>query len=217
MNAARNAVYQLPANTGHSCGNTSQTISNCSNVGVARKNQLYRKTRKRTTRKRDERPRASGNPSRMAAPSDAHVSPMARSAPLQYGPEESASQNRWVSKLASTLAASLLHVTRGNLLSGRELLQGAVLLECLDRAAQGGPELLVRRAVVDPEGVGLGEEVRDRELARMLLFLVRTFRVLSEHGIRASDQQLRDRVGVARIALEVHLRLPGRLELVVQV
>src|SRR5438128_817461 len=142
---------------------------------------------------------------------------MARSAPLQYGPEESASQNRWVSKLASTLAASLLHVTRGNLLSGRELLQGSVLLECLDRAAQGGPELLVRRAVVDPEGVGLREEVRDREFARMLLLLVRTFRVLSEHGIRASDQQLRDRVGVARIALEVHLRLPGRLELVVQV
>src|SRR5437660_1607671 len=216
MNAARNAVYQLPANTGHSCGNTSQTISNCSNVGVARKNQLYRKTRKRTTRKRDERPRASGNPSRMAAPSDAHVSPMARSAPLQYGAEVSASQNRWVSKLASTLRASLLHVARGDLLLRCQPLQRAVLLQRLDRALERLAELRVGLAVIDPEGVLLREQVGDRELAGMLSLLIRTLRVLCEDGVGPSDQQLGDRVGVARIAGEVHLRFPGRLELVVQ-
>ena len=40
MNAARNDVNQLPANTGQSCGRTSQTISSRRSVGVARKNQL---------------------------------------------------------------------------------------------------------------------------------------------------------------------------------
>jgi hypothetical protein len=37
-----------------------------------------------------------------AAPIVAHVSARARSAPFQYGPEVSASQNVWLSKLAST-------------------------------------------------------------------------------------------------------------------
>ena len=40
MNAAKNGVYQLCANTPQICGKTSQTISSSNSVGVARKNQL---------------------------------------------------------------------------------------------------------------------------------------------------------------------------------
>ena len=40
MKAARNGLNQLPANTGHSCGNAFQMKSNCRSVGVARKIQL---------------------------------------------------------------------------------------------------------------------------------------------------------------------------------
>src|ERR687886_523262 len=118
------------------------------------------------------RPSASGKPIRNAAPSEAQVSPMARSAPLQYGPERSTSQKRWVSKLASTRGATLLHVTRGNLLLLRQLLQRPVALQRGDRRPERLPELRIRLAVVDPEGVGLREEVRERELPRMLLLLV---------------------------------------------
>jgi hypothetical protein len=40
MNAARNGLNQLSANTGHSCGSAFQMKSSCSSVGVARKIQL---------------------------------------------------------------------------------------------------------------------------------------------------------------------------------
>src|ERR671936_2571134 len=99
----------------------------------------------RTAACRLERPSASGKPIRHAAPSDAQVSPMARSAPLQYGPEESASQNRWVSKLASTLPTSLLHVTQRNLLLLCKLLKRPVLLELLDGVPECLSQLCVRR------------------------------------------------------------------------
>src|SRR5437764_1245942 len=82
---------------------------------------------------------------------------MARSAPLQYGAEVSASQNRWVSKLASTLRASLLHVARRDLLLRGQLPQRAVLLQRPDRALERLAELRVGLAVIDPEGVLLGE------------------------------------------------------------
>src|SRR2546421_11625204 len=111
----------------------------------------------------------------------------------------------------------LLHVTRGNLLLGRKLLQRPVLLQRGDRRPERLPELGIRLAVVDPEGVGLREEVRDRELSRMLLLLIGTFRVLRQDGVRATDQELCDRVRVARIAAQVHLRLAGSLEPVVQI
>src|SRR2546425_1040545 len=129
MNAARNGVNQLPANTGQSWGNTSQTISSKRSVGVARKNQLYRKTRTRTARNRLVRPSARGNAITHAAPR---------------------------------------------------------------------------------------EELRDRQLAGVLRLLVTAFGVLCQHGVGTADQQLRDRVGVAGIALQVHLRLARRLELIVQ-
>jgi hypothetical protein len=47
-------------------------------------------------------PSATKNPIRIAVVSDAAVTSSASSAPLQYGPEESATQNRCVSKLANT-------------------------------------------------------------------------------------------------------------------
>src|SRR3954449_7148446 len=142
----------------------------------------------RTARNRDVRPSASGKPSSSAAASAAHVSAMARSAPLQYGSEVSASQNRWVSKLASTLTASLLHVTRGNLLLRRQLLERAVLPQRRDRALQRLAHLLVGLAVVDPERVLLREEIADRQLVRMLALLVRAFGVLSQDGVGAADK-----------------------------
>src|SRR5262249_31158471 len=111
---------------------------------------------------------------------------------------------------------SLLHVTSRNLLLGRKLLQGPVLLQLRNGEPQRLSELRIRLAVVDPEGVALGEEVPDGELARMLPLLVRAFGVLAEHCVGASDEQLRDRVRVTRIAREVHLGLSLRFELVVQ-
>src|SRR4051812_8880557 len=146
----------------------------------------------RTARNRDARPSASGKPSSTAAASAAHVSAMARSAPLQYGSEGSASQNRWVSKLASTLTGVLLHVTRGNLLLRRQLLERAVLPQRRDRALQRLPHLLVGLAVVDPERVLLGEEVGNPQLVRMLPLLVRAFRVLGQDSVGTADQQLSD-------------------------
>src|SRR5207237_2078323 len=134
-----------------------------------------------------------------------------RSAPLQYGPDESASQNRWASKLASTLSTSLLHVTRRDLLLRSELLHRAVLLQRRNRTLERLAQLRVGLPIVDPEGVGLGEEVRDRQVPGMLFLLVRPLGVLREHRVRAPDQQLSDRVGVAGIPLQVHLRLAGRL------
>src|SRR3954470_21378982 len=170
----------------------------------------------RTARNRDARPSASGKPSSSAAASAAHVSAMARSAPLQYGSEVSASQNRWVSKLASTLTGVLLHVTRGNLLLRRQLLERAVLPQRRDRTLQRLAHLLVGLAVVDAEGVLLGEEVGDGQLVRMLPLLVRALGVLSQDCVGAADQQLPDRVGITGIARQIHLRLARRLELVVQ-
>src|SRR4051812_44904198 len=94
-------------------------------------------------------PSARKNASTDAAPSVAHVSSRARSAPLQYGPEVSASQKICLSKLATTVAPNLLHVGDRNLMLRRDLLHRPVLLQRLDRAAQRRSQLLVRRAVVD--------------------------------------------------------------------
>src|SRR5438034_11368413 len=103
----------------------------------------------------------------------------------------------WLSKLASTLATNLLHVGHGNLVLRRDLLQRPILLQRLDRTTQSRPQLLVRRAVVDAERVGLGEQVRNRELPGVLLLLIRTGRVLRQHRIGTADQDLPDGVGVA--------------------
>ena len=56
----------------------------------------------RTDLKRLLRPNARKNPITQATANETSVSSSARSAPCQYGPEVSASQKMWVSKLAST-------------------------------------------------------------------------------------------------------------------
>src|SRR5919109_933395 len=122
-----------------------------------------------------------------AAASEASVSSIARSAPVRYGSDESASQKMSVSKLASTRRCVLLHIGHRDLMLRRDLLQRPALLEFLHRGAERGPELRVRLAVVDPERVRLREEVRDRELAGVLLLLERTGRVLRQHRIGATD------------------------------
>src|SRR5438105_1175346 len=111
---------------------------------------------------------------------------MARSAPFQYGPEVSASQKRWVSKLASTRGRTLLHVRRRQLVLRGELRHRAVLLQRRDRTPERGPERGVRLAVVDPERVLLGEQVGDLQLAGVLADLVRGRGVLREDGVGAA-------------------------------
>src|SRR5919108_5731191 len=170
----------------------------------------------RTPRERLPRPSARKNPITHAAASETSVSSSARSAPSRYGSEESASQKMWVSKLASTRDRGLLHVGHRDLVLQRDLPQRLVLLQRSDRRTKRRAELLVGRAVVDAERIRLGEEVGDCELARMLLLLEGAGCVLGENGIGTSDQQLRHRVRVAGVALEIHLSPAGRLELVVQ-
>src|SRR5580765_6264292 len=99
---------------------------------------------------------------------------------------------------------------------GRDLLQRAVFLQLLDRGAERGAHLLVRRAVIDPERVRLRKQVGERELARMGLLLKCTRGVLGQDSIGASDQKLRDGIRVTRIALQRELRPPRRLELLVE-
>src|SRR5918911_220839 len=123
----------------------------------------------RTTRERLARPSARAKPITHAAASEMSVSSMARSAPVRYGLERSASQKIWVSKLASTRSCELLHVGQRDLVLQRELPQRSVLLELRDRDAERLPDLRVRLAVVDPERVPLREQVCDRELPGMLL------------------------------------------------
>src|SRR5918911_4309097 len=117
----------------------------------------------RTIRERLARPSARKNPITHAAASETTVSSMARSAPVQYGLDRSASQKMWVSKAASTRGCDLLHVAHRDLVLHGELLQRPLLPERRDRAAERLPELRLRLAVVDPERVLLGEQVRDRE------------------------------------------------------
>jgi len=65
-------------------------------------------------RRRLARPSASAKPITTATASEATVSARARSAPFQYGPEVSASQKRWVSKLPTsyfTSAGGMLYLT----------------------------------------------------------------------------------------------------------
>src|SRR5919199_5955361 len=164
----------------------------------------------RTTRERLARPSARAKPITHAAASETTVSSMARSAPVRYGLERSASQKTWVSKAASTRAPRLLHVGHRKLPLQREPLQRPVALQLRDRDPQRRPELPVRLAVVDPERVALGEEVRDRQLPRVLLLLVGRGGVLRHDRVGAADEQLRDGVRVAGIALQVHLRAPLR-------
>src|SRR5439155_6906840 len=164
-------------------------------------------TTPRMARLRLPLPSARKNPMTHAVASDATVSSRARSAPSQYGLEESASQKMWVSKVASTRADRLLHVTRRNLLLRCELLERAVLLQGLDRRLQRGAELRVGFSVVDAEGIRLGEQVSDRELTRVLLLVRASRRVLRQDRISSSYEDLRDRVLVARVTLEGHLRL----------
>ena len=168
------------------------------------------------TRKRLLRPSARKKPITHATASETSVNSRARSAPFQYGLELSASQKMWVSKLASTRARDLLHVRDRDLMLGCDLLQRAVLLQCLDRGAERGAHLLVRRAVIDPERVRLREQVGERELARMGCSLICTRGVLGQDGIGASDQELRNGIRVTRIALQRELRPARRLELVVR-
>ena len=97
-----NGVNQLPANPLQSCGSAYQMMKSCSSVGVARNSQLYVHDELRTQRRALRLPSATKKPITIAVVSDAAVSSSARSAPLQYGPEESAVQNRCESKLAST-------------------------------------------------------------------------------------------------------------------
>jgi hypothetical protein len=95
-------VNQLPANPVQICGNAYQKKKSCNSVGVARNSQLYVHETDRIARRLLSAPSATTNPSTTAAASETTVSSSAVSAPLQYGPEESACQNRGVSKLAST-------------------------------------------------------------------------------------------------------------------
>src|SRR5207244_8534330 len=151
-----------------------------------------------------------------AAASATTVSSRARSAPFQYGLEVSASQKMCLSKLANTSGSNLLHITHRNLLLLRQHLQRAVLLQRFDRGSQRRAELRIRLAVVDPERIGLREEIRDRQLAGIVLLLVRAGGVLRQHRVGPPEQDLGDRVLVPGIALQVHLRLARRLELIVQ-
>src|SRR5882724_11092529 len=100
----------------------------------------------RTHRRSLSEPSATKNPMRSAAESEAAVSSSAVSAPLQYGPEESACQKRCMSKL--------LDVCRRDLVLRGELRQRAQRLQPLDAVA----DLHAKRArigfpVVDPERV----------------------------------------------------------------
>ena len=76
----------------------------------------------------------------------------------------------------------------------------------LDLGAEGG---CVGLPVVDAELVARREREADRDLAGVRLRLERERRVLREDGVGATEQHLRDRVVVARIALqrEADLRL----------
>src|SRR3954452_9277974 len=100
IHPARNGVNHVLANPLQSCGSASQMIKSCSRVGVARNSQLYVHAMLRTERRGLELPSAAKNPMTIAVASDTAVSSRASSAPLQYGPEESAVQNRCESKLA---------------------------------------------------------------------------------------------------------------------
>src|ERR1700724_2984028 len=99
-------------------------------------------------------PSATANPMPSAVESETAVSSSAVSAPLQYGPEESACQNRCVSKLASTsrLRPLLLDVRRRDLVLRRERHQCTRLLQLGDAVLDLLPE---RRSigfpVIDPE------------------------------------------------------------------
>src|SRR5947209_17618533 len=97
-----NGVNQLPAKPDQSCGAAYQMMKSCSSVGVARNSQLYVHATLRTQRRWLKLPSATKKPITIAVPSDAVVSARASSAPFQYGPEESAAQNRCESKLATT-------------------------------------------------------------------------------------------------------------------
>src|SRR5205807_9205523 len=130
------------------------------------------------------------NPITQAAASETRVSSRASSAPSRYGLDVSASQKRWRSKLASTRDYDLLHIGHRDLVLRGDLPQRPVLLQLLDRGTERGAELRVGLAVVDPERIRLGEQIGDRELAGVLLLLVRPGRVLREHGVGPADQQL---------------------------
>src|SRR5438128_2491665 len=142
-------------------------------------------------RERLPRPSARKNPITHAAASETTVSSTARSAPVRYGLDRSASQKMWVSKAAITRGRGLRHVGHRKLMLQREPLQRPVLLQLRDRGAQRLPELPVRLAVVDPERVALREEIRDRQLPRLLLLLERGRGVLRHDRVGAADEQLR--------------------------
>src|SRR6185437_16152379 len=88
-----------------------------------------------------------------------------------------------------------------------ELRKRAVRLERGDTALDLRTDR-VALAVVDAEGVLVREGVRNLDLPRMLLRLERERRVLRQHRVGTADQHLRDRVVVARIALQVEPDLP---------
>jgi hypothetical protein len=101
-----NGVNQLWAKTCHHVGSAYQTKYSCSSVGVARKSQLYVQATVRVPRLPLSEPSATKNPTTIAVTRATIVSSSAVSAPLQYGPEESADQKRCESKLASNYFTS---------------------------------------------------------------------------------------------------------------
>src|SRR4051812_16339128 len=105
-----NGVNQLDAKPDQSCGSAYQMMKSCSSVGVARNSQLYVQATERTQRRVLDAPSAVKKPMTIAAASAAAVSSSASSAPLQYGPEESAAQNRCESKLAITYFTVLVGI-----------------------------------------------------------------------------------------------------------
>ena len=101
-----NGVNQLCAKTPHHVGSAYQMKYSCKSVGVARKSQLYVQAPMRVLRRVLSDPSATKNPTRIAVARATIVSSSAVSAPLQYGPEESADQNRCESKLATNYFTS---------------------------------------------------------------------------------------------------------------
>src|SRR5437867_3593530 len=82
----------------------------------------------------------------------------------QNGPEVSASQNRWVSKLPSSGGFLLLHVAGRDPVLGGEALHRPVRLQRRDRRLELCAERRVGLAVVDPKRVRLREQVADLDL-----------------------------------------------------
>src|SRR6059058_4428874 len=97
----------------------------------------------------------------------------------------------------------LLDVGRRDLVLRRQLRQRAGNPQLLDAVADLHSERArVGLPVVDPEGVGRTEREADRDLAGVRLRLEGERRVLCQHCVSATEQNLGDRIVVAGIALQ---------------